>query len=112
MAAAATSTLRVGNIVLSNDFRHPALLAKEAATLDLLSGGRLEFGIGAGWHRPEYEQVGLPFEAAGVRISRLQEAIQIIKSFFTDESVTFSSNYYKINDLKCFLFFIMIRRPP
>jgi len=101
-AADATNKLRVGSFVFDNDFRHPALLAKEAATMDLLSGGRLEFGIGAGWHRPEYEQVGLPFEAAGVRISRLQEAIQIIKRFFTDESVTFSGNYYKINDLKCF----------
>jgi probable F420-dependent oxidoreductase len=101
-ASDATNKLRVGSFVFDNDFRHPALLAKEAATLDLLSGGRLEFGIGAGWHRPEYEQVGLPFEAAGVRISRLEEAIQIIKRFFSDESVTFSGNHYKISDLKGF----------
>ena len=99
-AADATNKLRVGSFVFDNDFRHPALLAKEAATLDLLSGGRLEFGIGAGWHRPEYEQVGLPFEAAGVRISRLEEAIQIIKRFFTDESVTFTGNHYKITGLR------------
>src|SRR5438270_11528397 len=68
-AADATRTLRVGSIVFDNDFRHPALLAKEVATLDLLSGGRFELGIGAGWHRPEYEQVGLPIEDAGSRIS-------------------------------------------
>ncbi len=101
-AADATNKLRVGSFVFDNDFRHPALLAKEAATLDLLSGGRLELGIGAGWHRPEYEQVGLPFEAAGVRISRLEEAIQIIKRFFNDESVTFSGNHYKITGLQGF----------
>ncbi len=89
-AADATSTLRVGSFVFDNDFRHPALLAKEAAVLDLLSGGRLELGIGAGWHRPEYDQVGLPFDPAGVRINRLEEALQIIKAFFTEESVTFS----------------------
>src|SRR5438270_11238893 len=59
-AADATSMLRVGSFVFDNDFRHPALLAKEIATLDLLSGGRFELGIGAGWHRDEYEQVGLP----------------------------------------------------
>ena len=111
-AASATNKLRVGSFVFDNDFRHPALLAKEAATLDLLSGGRLEFGIGAGWHRPEYEQVGLPFEAAGVRISRLEEAIQIIKSFFTDESVTFSGNSYKINDLKGFPKAVQHPHPP
>src|SRR5207253_8591244 len=101
-AADAERTIRIGSLVFDNDFRHPALLAKEVATLDLLSGGRFELGIGAGWHRPEYEQIGLPFEAAGVSISRLEEAIQIIKSFFSDESVTFSGNHYKINDLKGF----------
>ncbi len=99
-AADATSTLRVGSIVFDNDFRHPALLAKEAAVLDLLSGGRLELGIGAGWHRPEYDQVGLPFDPAGVRINRLEEALQIIKAFFTEESVTFSGKHYTVTDLK------------
>ena len=99
-AADATSTLRLGSFVFDNDFRHPALLAKEAATLDLLSGGRLELGIGAGWHRPEYDQVGLSFDSAGVRISRLQEALQIIKAFFVEESVTFTGKYYTVTDLK------------
>ncbi len=101
-AADATRTLRVGSFVFDNDFRHPALLAKEVATLDLLSGGRFEFGIGAGWHQPEYEQVGLLFERAGVRINRLEEALHIIKQFFTEEAVTFAGDHYTVTDLKAF----------
>jgi len=101
-AADATKTLRVGSFVFDNDFRHPALLAKEVAALDLLSGGRFELGIGAGWHRPEYEQVGLSFDRAGVRIDRLEEAIGIIKQFFTEEAVTFAGNHYTVTDLKAF----------
>jgi probable F420-dependent oxidoreductase len=101
-AADATKTLRVGSFVFDNDFRHPALLVKEVATLDLLSDGRFEFGIGAGWHRPEYEQIGLPFDRAGVRINRLQEALRIIKQFFTKESVTFAGSHYSVTDLKAF----------
>ena len=101
-AADATSTLRVGSFVFDNDFRHPALLAKELAALDLLSGGRFELGIGAGWHQPEYQQIGLAFESAGVRIGRLEEALAIIKQFFTQESVTFAGSYYTVTDLKAF----------
>ncbi len=101
-AADASRTLRIGSIVFDNDFRHPALLAKEVATLDLLSGGRFELGIGAGWHRPEYEQVGLPFESAGVRISRLEEALSIIRQFFTQEAVTFAGRHYTVTDLQAF----------
>ena len=101
-AADATSKLRVGSFVFDNDFRHPALLAKEVATLDLLSGGRFELGIGAGWHQPEYQQVGLPFEPAGVRVGRLIEALSIIKQFFTQESVTFAGEYYRVTDLGAF----------
>jgi probable F420-dependent oxidoreductase len=101
-AADATTTLRVGTFVFDNDFRHPAMLAKEVATLDLLSGGRFELGIGAGWHRPEYEQTGIPFDRAGIRISRLEEALSIIKQFFVEESVTFAGNHYTVTDLKAF----------
>lgn len=101
-AADATKTLRVGSFVFDNDFRHPALLAKEVAALDLLSGGRFEFGIGAGWHRPEYEQVGIPFESAGVRISRLEEALSIVRQFFTEETVNFAGSHYTVTDLKAF----------
>ncbi len=101
-AAHAANTIRIGSFVFDNDFRHPAQLAKEAATLDLLSGGRFELGIGAGWHRPDYEQVGLPFEPAEVRIDRLAEAVTIIKHFFTQESVTFAGRHYRVTDLKAF----------
>ena len=101
-AADATKTLRIGSFVCDNDFRHPALLAKEAATLDLLSGGRFEFGIGAGWHQLEYEQIGLPFDRAGVRIQRLEEALQIIKQFFREETVTFAGKQYTVTNLKAF----------
>jgi probable F420-dependent oxidoreductase len=101
-AADATNTLRVGSFVFDNDFRHPAMLAKEVATLDLLSNGRFELGIGAGWHRPEYEQVGLAFDRAGVRINRLEEALHIIKQFFTEEAITFAGNHYTVTNLKAF----------
>src|ERR1700736_757948 len=79
LVAQATSTLRIGSFVFANDFRHPALLAKTAATLDVLSGGRFELGLGAGWMRSEYERVGLAFDSPGVRIERMAEALQIIK---------------------------------
>lgn len=101
-AADASSTLRVGSFVFDNDFRHPVQLAKEVAALDLLSGGRFELGIGAGWHQPEYDQVGLPFERAGLRIARLEEAVSIIKHFFTQEWVTFAGVHYTVTNLQAF----------
>ena len=111
-AADASRTLRIGSIVFDNDFRHPALLAKEVATLDLLSGGRFELGIGAGWHRPEYEQVGLPFESAGVRISRLEESLSIIRQFFTQEAVTFAGSHYTVTNLQAFPRSLQRPHPP
>jgi probable F420-dependent oxidoreductase len=98
-AADATNTLRIGTLVLNNDLRHPVLLAKEAAALDMLSGGRFELGIGAGWNRPEYDQVGVPFERAGRRIERLEEALQILKQSFSDEPVNFTGKHYRVADL-------------
>jgi probable F420-dependent oxidoreductase len=98
-AAAATTTLRVGSYVFCNDYRHPLLLAKEAATLDLLSDGRFELGLGAGVAAPEYERLGVPFGEAGVRVSRVEEAVQIIKHFFTDEVVNFAGKYYTITGI-------------
>lgn len=98
-AALATSTLRVGCHVFDNDFHHPAMLAKEAACIDEFSGGRLEFGIGAGWHKGEYEQAGIPFDRPGVRVSRLEEAVQIIKGLWADGPLTFSGQYYTITAL-------------
>jgi len=98
-AACATTTLRVGTLVLDNDYRHPALLAKEAATLDVLSGGRLELGLGAGWLRAEYEQAGLPYDAAGTRIERLAEALRVIKGLWAPEPLTLAGQHYQIAGL-------------
>jgi probable F420-dependent oxidoreductase len=98
-AALATSTLRVSCTVFDNDFRHPALLAKEAASVDVLSGGRLEFGIGAGWLTREYDQTGIPFEPPAVRVSRLEEAVQVIKGLWGDDPLTFSGRHYTITGL-------------
>lgn len=98
-AAAITERIRVGTFVLANDFRHPAMLAKEAATLDLLSDGRFEVGIGAGWLRSEYEATGIPFDRAGVRIDRLAEAIPLIKRLWTEDNVTAEGRFYQVTDL-------------
>lgn len=95
-AASVTTTLRLGTMVIDNDYRHPVLLAKEAATLDVLSGGRFELGIGAGWLRTEYEQAGLSFDRASVRIDRLAEALQVIKGIWAEEPVTFAGQHYHI----------------
>ena len=99
VAAEATTSLRVGTHALTNDLRHPALLAQEATTLDLLSGGRLELGLGAGWMRADYDTIGLPFDPPGVRVSRLEEAVHLIKRLFRDESVSFSGDHCKVEDL-------------
>lgn len=101
-AASATERLRVGTMVIDNDFRHPALLAKEAATLDLLSGGRFELGIGAGWLRAEYEQTGMQYDSAGTRIERLGEAIQVIKGAWRSEPFSFAGTHYQITGLDSF----------
>lgn len=99
-AAEATQKIRIGSLVFDNDFRHPVVLAKEVATLDLLSGGRFELGLGAGWQRAEYEQAGIPYESAGVRISRMEEALRIIKGLFADGPLSFLGNYYTVTDLE------------
>ena len=82
-AAEATSRLRVGTLVLANDYRHPLVLAKEAATLDLLSEGRLELGVGAGWMHSDYEQSGIPLDEPGVRVERLEEALVVMKALWS-----------------------------
>jgi probable F420-dependent oxidoreductase len=98
-AADATRTLRVGSLVLDNDYRHPVVLAKEAATLDVLSNGRFELGLGAGWAKTEYQQAGISFDAPGIRVGRLEEAVHVIKGLFADEPLTFSGVYYTIDQL-------------
>jgi probable F420-dependent oxidoreductase len=101
-AAMTTQRLRIGSMVFDNDYRHPVLLGKEVATLDLLSGGRFEFGLGAGWMESEYEQAGLPFESPGTRIERLQEALCIFKGLFADAAVTFTGKHYAISGIDSF----------
>ncbi len=97
-AAVATSTLRVGTLVLDNDYRHPLLVAKEAATVDLLSGGRLELGMGAGWLRRDYEQSGIPCDPPSVRIDRLEEGLAVVKGLLAGGKFSFRGRYYTITD--------------
>jgi probable F420-dependent oxidoreductase len=99
-AALATTRLRVGSLVFSNDFRHPAILARDAATIDVLSSGRFELGLGAGWLRAEYDQAGIPFEAPATRVERLEEAVTIIKGLLAGERVTFTGRHYAIAELE------------
>jgi probable F420-dependent oxidoreductase len=94
--AEATTRLRVGTFVLNNDFRHPALLAREAATIDLLTDGRLELGLGAGHAAPEYAEIGLQFDPARVRVARLEESAQLLRRLFDDEEVTFTGTHYQV----------------
>jgi probable F420-dependent oxidoreductase len=96
VVAAATERLRVGTFVLNTGLRHPAVLAQDLATLDVLSGGRLEIGLGAGWNKPEHDAIGIPFEPVGVRIGRLTEAITILKGCFADGPFSFSGEHYTI----------------
>ena len=99
-AADATTRLRVGSLVFDNDYRHPVVLAKEAATVDLLSDGRLDFGLGAGWMASDYEQTGILLDSPGTRIGRMAEALEIIKSFFAGGSVSFAGKHYRINGVE------------
>jgi probable F420-dependent oxidoreductase len=101
-AACASSRLRVGTMVLANDFRHPAMLAKEAATIAALSDGRLELGLGAGWLRREYEQAGLPYDSASTRIERLDEALRIMRALWAGEELRFAGRHYQIDRLRLF----------
>lgn len=99
VAAEATTTIRIGPLVWQNDLRHPAETAKEAATLDVLSGGRFELGIGAGGSfLPEYTWTGIPFGSAGTRVSRLEESVQIMKSLFGNDPCTFHGDHYRISE--------------
>jgi probable F420-dependent oxidoreductase len=96
VAAEATTALRVGTLVLDNDFRHPVVLAKEAATLDVVTGGRFEFGLGAGWMTTDYEQSGITMEKPSVRVARLAESLEIMRAMWRDGSATFAGEHYLV----------------
>ena len=96
VAAEAAPTMRVGTFVLNNDLRHPALVAREAAALDLLTDGRLELGLGAGHMEAEYDQIGLRFDPNAVRVERLGEAVAIVKRLLAGEELTFSGAHYTL----------------
>ncbi|MFX0125412.1 MAG: TIGR03560 family F420-dependent LLM class oxidoreductase [Candidatus Hodarchaeota archaeon] len=96
--AAKTNTLRLGTLVTCNNYRYPAVLAKIAATVDMISNGRLEFGIGAGWKKIEYNAYGIPFPSVKDRMDQLEESIQIIKKLWTESKVTFDGDHYQIKE--------------
>ncbi len=98
-AAAATSSLRVGALVFGNDYRHPCVLAKEAATLDLLSQGRLELSLGAGWMRTDYEETGIPYDEPKVRVDRFEEAVLVLEGLLrTDGPFSFDGSHYRVHE--------------
>ncbi len=98
-AAAVTTDLRVGSLVFDCDFRHPAFLARELATIDQISDGRLEVGIGAGWKRADYDCSGIPMDPPGVRVSRMIEHARILKSYLTGEAVDHQGEHYEVTGL-------------
>src|SRR5258707_12881701 len=91
-----TSTIRIGQMVTCNSYRHPALLAKMASTVDVLSHGRLNFGLGAGWYGHEYRAYGYAYPDAPERLRQLREAVQVIRALWTQEEDTFEGKYYQV----------------
>src|SRR5437660_4790488 len=100
LAATVTSTLRIGTFVFNNDLRHPVVLAQELATLDRLSDGRLEIGMGAGWNVPEYEAAGIPYDPGVPRIDRLAEPMTIMKGLFADGPIDLEGRLYRLNGVE------------
>lgn len=111
-AAAATTSLRVGTNVLNNDLRHPVVVAREAATIDLLTDGRFELGLGAGYMRIEYDQAGLTFDRGGVRVERLAEAVTIIKGLLGGNDVDFAGVHYRVTGHRIYPPPVQRPRPP
>jgi len=110
--AALTERLRISAFVHNNDLRHPAVLAQELATLDVLSSGRLDVAIGAGWNEPEYRAIGLPFDPIGVRQARLAEAIAVLKGCFGENAFSFAGEHYTITDYDAYPKPIQQPHPP
>jgi probable F420-dependent oxidoreductase len=96
-AAEATKRIRVGTYVLNNDLRHPVVVAREAAAVDLFTDGRLQLGLGAGWNKAEYDQAGLTFDRGGIRVERLAEAVVIIRRLLAGEQVSFAGRHYRVS---------------
>src|SRR5438445_9518805 len=111
-AADATTRLRVGTNVLNNDLRHPVVLAREAATVDVLTDGRLELGLGAGYMRIEYDQAGLRFDRGGIRVERLAESVTIIKGLLGGTEVNFAGQHYRVTGHKIHPLPIQQPHPP
>ena len=109
VSVAEATALRIGTLVLNNDLRHPALVARDAATIDLVSDGRFELGIGAGHMRAEYEQIGLGFDPAATRIERLAESVHIVKALFAGEAVSFTGEHYRLTEHR--LYPLPVQRP-
>jgi len=96
-AAEATKRILVGTYVLNNDLRHPVVVAREAAAIDLLTDGRFQLGLGAGWNKAEYDQAGLAFDRGSIRVERLAEAVVIIRRLLVGEQVTFAGRHYRVS---------------
>lgn len=111
-AAAVTDRLRIGPYVFANDFRHPLLVAREAATLDRLSRGRLDLGLGAGWKVSDYRQLGIPYDRPGLRIDRLAESIGIIRRLLSGEEVTHHGRFYQLDRARVFPLPVQRPHPP
>jgi probable F420-dependent oxidoreductase len=111
-AAFATTTLRVGSLVYSNSFRHPALLAREAATIDVLSGGRFEFGIGTGYVMPEYSQTGITLPPPRDRVEQLRETLAVVKGLWSNGPLSFSGDFYTITEMEGWPKPVQEPRPP
>ena len=111
-AAAVTTKLRLGNLVLDNDFRNPVVLAREFATLDVISNGRVEIGLGAGWFDRDYQSTGIAFDRGRVRVARLAEAVTLMKRLFTEDEVTFDGTYYRTAKSECRPKTVQQPRPP
>jgi probable F420-dependent oxidoreductase len=107
-----TERMRLGTMVIGNDYRNPALLAQEAASIDFLSGGRFELGMGAGWQADEYRALGIAFDAAGRRITRLAESVDVVDRLLRGESVTATDGYYQLHDCKLGVLPAQRPRPP
>jgi probable F420-dependent oxidoreductase len=110
--AAATSTLRVSAFVMNNDLRHPAVLAQDLASIDVLSGGRVDLAIGAGWNKPEYDAIGISFDPVPVRQARLAESIAVLKGMFSGVPFSFAGEHYTITDYTAEPFPVQRPHPP